>query len=424
MEGRGGRALSARGGGSSLGGRGRQNRSPGGPPFRRPSPGSPPPSRRRLMWKTLGQGRCGCIDGEDDGCLRAYPPGPCLCGCPPADLPMDPGDPDLLDGLLAPGPLKHFLAELQEDGWSREDSFATAMSEDETWQSSDPSAFEDIFSDSYGDLISDDVINTYELAEEPCTPLKAPLSSPAVAEDVDKTAVKEELWSPSLHGRQASADGASCDVEAVPRSLLLPCSCGRRVSEATSFKSAAKDGRTLTLPGTACLVWLVVSEKSAPEAAELCGMCLTTFKHRMRERGFASFPSKGARSINRALRELQAQLASARAEGQANYANMIQGRLVACVAERELFLSTFLQKLETRDRALRVAPSKAFMRLRSRMHKCKYKKGQKQRALAKVSELISEGLSERVFQVSQQVQYSPRRPLHARTSSSGVEAVA
>ena len=377
------------------------------------------------MW-TTSSGRCGCSDGEGGGCQRACPPGPCLCGCPPADIFVEPEDPDFLDGLLAPGPLKDFLAELQEDGWSREDSFATvAMSEDETWQSSEPSAFEDIFSDSYGYLASDDVFDNSGPGEAPCTPLKAPQPSLAVAEDVGKAVVKKELFppSPSPLDRQASADGA-CEAGAVPQGLFLPCSCGRRVHKATIFKAAAKAGRTKTLPCTACLVWLVVSEKSAPEAAELCGMCLTTFKHRMRQRGFASFPSKGARSINRALRELQAQLASARAEGQAKYANMIQGRLVACVEERELFLSTFLQKLETRDPALRVAPSKAFMRLRSRMHKCKYKKGQKERALAKVSALIADGLSERVFQASQQVQHSPRRPLHARSSSSGVEAVA
>ena len=119
-------------------------------------------------------------------------------------------------------------------------------------------------------------------------------------------------------------------------------------------------------------------------------MSLRTFKLRMRKQGFSTFPSKGARSINRAIREVEGRLlgASAEALDDGGTRERLEGRLEDCLAERKRFLSKFERKFATRDRGLVVAPSQSFLNLRKRLGKWRQKA--QRRA---VRQLTAEGLS-------------------------------
>ena len=118
-------------------------------------------------------------------------------------------------------------------------------------------------------------------------------------------------------------------------------------------------------------------------------MSLRTFKLRMRKQGFSTFPSKGARSINRAIREVEGRLlgASAEALDDGGTRERLEGRLEDCLAERKRFLSKFERKFATRDRGLVVAPSQSFLNLRKRLGKWRQKA--QRRA---VRQLVAEGL--------------------------------
>ena len=385
--------------------------------------------------RTSSCGGCG------DSCCRECTAAPCLCG---TSFAAPPARGDSFDALLAPGPLKDLLAELAEEadslesssfevasffggdpwewsagGFFEEDSLAAGDGESlsapelEELDDEDEAEGED---EDAGDGEDDEA--EAEAEEAPATPQKTPAASPADSrEDVPLSAHAGEPPRPAAPLLRRLRDPPAARGAAGPAPA---CSCGRRVFKVRRFMAAERLGRKKTLPCTACLTWLVDSEKSAPEAAELCGMCLTTFKHRMRARGFSSFPSKGARCINRALKELQDQLGSALSADENDYADLLRGRLAACLEERKRFLEAFSDKLDKGDFDARVVPSQDFMRLRSRMHKCRFKKKGQKLALQR---LINEGLSERALRGGTQPGGGAGAPNRAaRCSASGVKA--
>jgi len=170
--------------------------------------------------------------------------------------------------------------------------------------------------------------------------------------------------------------------------LERECSCGRQVDRLGSLLQVALPKRVLELPCASCMARLLFSERPAVEVAELCGMSLRTFKLRMRKQGFSTFPSKGARSINRAIREVERHLQSAEAVDDGGTRERFEGRLADCIAERKRFLSNFERKFATQDKGLVVAPSKSFLNLRKRLGKW----GQKAQRRA-IRQLVTEGLS-------------------------------
>jgi len=137
---------------------------------------------------------------------------------------------------------------------------------------------------------------------------------------------------------------------------------------------------------------LLFSERPAGEVAALCGMSLRTFKHRMRKQGFSTFPSKGARSINRAIREIRERLGqlppAADAADDGGARERLEGCLAGALGERARFLSEFFFKYTTRDAGLAVAPSESFFHLRKRLGKWRQKA--QRRA---VRQLVAGGLS-------------------------------
>ena len=339
-------------------------------------------------------------DGCGGGCCHTCTAAPCLCGISYAAPPLRE---DSFDALLAPGPLKSLLAELAEEADSRvESSFEIAsFFGSDPWELSEDSLFEEDFQAVGSEALSAEAMNELEdededededeeVDEDEEAPATPPTASPAdPCEKVPLLAYAAKSPRPRV-SRRLRFRAPLCTGATTPA-----CSCGRKVFNVRRFMAAERLGRKKTLPCTGCLTWLVDSEKSAPEAAELCGMCLTTFKHRMRARGFSRFPSKGASCINRALKELEDQLRCALSEDQNDYADVIRGRLAACLEERKRFLEAFSDKLDKGDFDARVVPSQDFMRLRSRMHKCRFKKKGQKLALQR---LISEGLSQRALQ--------------------------
>ncbi len=358
----------------------------------------------------MGTSSCG---GCGDSCCHTCTAAPCLCGVSFAAPPAREGS---FDALLAPGPLKDLLAEIAEEADSLEPSFEIAsFFGSDPWELSKGSLFEEDFQAVGSEALSAEGMKELEGEgeDEGENEDEDEDEDEEVDEDEDEDEDEEAPATPqtacpadSCEEVPLSAYAAKSPRAGVPllRRFRAPlcaggttpaCSCGRKVFKVRRFMTAERLGRKKTLPCTGCLTWLVDSEKSAPEAAELCGMCLTTFKHRMRARGFSSFPSKGARCINRALKELEDQLRSALSEDDNDYADVLRGRLAACLEERKRFLEAFSDKLDKGDFDARVVPSQDFMRLRSRMHKCRFKKKGQKMALQR---LISEGLSLRALQ--------------------------